>query len=104
MVKEAITTEDASLAYAQATQGSLPLYIDTYGTLNLYAPSTWQQGVSLNRFYPQSSSGISQLLTWNFGKGTIIRDITDNYEKLFKEGFLWISDIPTGGGSMDFNS
>lgn len=104
MVKEAISTENANEAYTQATQGSLPLYIDTYGTLNLYAPPTWQQGVSLNRFYPQSTSGVSQLLTWNFGKGTIIRDITDRYEKIFKNGFLWISDIPTGGGSTDFNS
>ncbi len=104
-VKQAITTNNWYDAYNQATQGSLPLNITSYGTLYLYAPSTWQQGLSLNTFYPQNNSGISQLLTWKFGKGTIIRNIADDYDKLFQNCFNWNSELPDGlGNSCNFMS
>lgn len=102
-VRKVITTNNWSDAYNQATSGSIPLDIDEYGTLLLYAPTTWQQGVSLNSFYPQENSGISQLLTWKFGQGTIIRDITDDYETLFKNFFDWKSDFLDGPSSSSFN-
>ena len=98
-VKDILSTETGNTAYNMATSGSIPLDILFYGTLNLYAPQTWQQGISLNRFYPQSNSGISQLLTWNFGKGSIIRDITDDYAGIFKYGFGWLSDLPVNAPS-----
>lgn len=97
LLTQTITTNDPYEAYNQATQGCLPIYIPFYGTLYLYAPSTWQQNISLNTFLPQSNSCISQLLTWKFGKGTIIRDIADDYDNIFYYGFLWQSDLPDGG-------
>ena len=105
-VRKVITTYNWRDAYNQATSGSIPLDVDEYGTLLLYAPTTWQQGVSLNTFYPQENSGLSQLLTWKFGQGTIIRDITDDYDKLFKNCFDWKSDflVDNSSSSFGFNS
>ena len=96
LVKSAITTTNWNTAYNMATQGSLSISIPGYGTLSLYAPSTWTQGLSLSTFIPNSQSGISQLMTWQFGKGTVIRNITDQYDDIFKYGFEWIEAIPTG--------
>lgn len=99
VIIRSLSRDNPYIAYNQATQGSLPVEIFNYGTLNLYAPSTWQSGVSLNTFYPQSNSGISQLLTYNYGKGTIIRNITDNYEAIFDHGFSWLVDLGVGSGN-----
>lgn len=105
MIIHSLSRDNGYVAYNQATQGSLPLEISDYGTLYLYAPSTWQPGVSLNTFYPQSNSGISQLLTYKYGNGTIIRDITDNYEEIFDHGFEWEVDYAVGyGHSFGYNS
>jgi len=93
VIMRSLSSDNGYVAYNQATQGSLPIEIFDYGTLNLYAPTTWQSGLSLNTFYPQSNSGISQLLTYNYGNGTIIRNITDNYEAIFDHGFSWLVDL-----------
>lgn len=106
LVKSTITTTNWSTAYNMATQGSLTVSIPTYGTLTLYAPQTWIQGLSLSTFIPNSQSGISQLMTWQFGKGTVIRNIADQYDDIFKHGFDWIEAIPTGsqGSSVQTES
>ncbi|MCD8318790.1 MAG: hypothetical protein LUC45_08160 [Paraprevotella sp.] len=92
---------DASQAYVNATKGSLPIKIDTYGTLSLYAPSPFQNGISLNSFIPDPNKNIAQLLTYEFGRGTVIRNITDNYKDLFRYGLNWEPAIATGGSHSD---
>ena len=100
-VKEAITTYNWYYAYNQATQGSLAIRPYGYGQqqLYLYAPSTWVQKLSLNSFIPQQNSGLSQLMTWNFGRGTILRNITDLYKEIFDNGFQWYALLPVGAQS-----
>lgn len=102
-IYSAIGGGNASQAYVNATKGSLPVKIDGYGTLSLYAPSPFQNGVSLNAFIPDPNKNITQLLTYEFGRGTVIRDITDNYQSLFKYGLGWEAAIATGGAHSDAN-
>lgn len=102
-IYSAIGGGNASQAYVNATKGSLPVKIDRYGTLSLYAPSPFQNGVSLNAFIPDPNKNITQLLTYEFGRGTVIRDITDNYQSLFKYGLGWEAAIATGDAHSDAN-
>jgi len=96
LIKESMNTTSGTVAYQKATQGSLPITISGYGTLQLYAPSYWQNGVSLNTFYPSDWSGLSKLMTYDFGKGTVIRDIEDSYYTWFFNGFDWKYSLPVG--------
>ena len=84
IIKNAIGTNDVHVAYQNATQGTLSLQVRDYGNLNLYAPNNWQNGVSLNYFIPDSTKNISEILNYQLGKGSVIRDITDEYKKLFE--------------------
>lgn len=101
-------TTDASTAYTKATQGILPINIDNYGTLALYAPNPWENGMSLNFFIPDSLKPITELLTYNFNKGLLIRDIADSkYDALFRELLYWKRDIvvgPISGGAREEGS
>jgi len=97
IISQAIGTDDVHAAYLNATQGSLPLQVPDYGNLNLYAPSVWQNGVSLNYFIPDSSKNISEILDYRLGKGSVIRNITDNYKQLFEYLQGWQTyNITTG--------
>lgn len=68
---------------------------------NLYAPSTWQNNVSLNYFISNQDDKITRLLDYNFGKGTVIRDISsDDVYDFVKNTLYWTSydsGITTGG-------
>lgn len=77
-------SDDAHIAYQNATQGALSLNVPKYGTLNLYAPSNWQNGISLNYFIPDSTKHFSEILNYQLGRGSVIRDITDKYKTLFE--------------------
>ena len=103
IVLGAIRGGNTSQAYVNATKGSVPININSYGTLSLYAPSPFQNGVSLNSFIPDPNKNITQLLTYEFGRGTVVRDITDNYKSLFKHGLGWEVMIATGGSHSDVN-
>ena len=77
-------------AYSLATQGTLPINIKWYGTLNLYAPNPFQNGVSLNTFIPNKNNGIESILSADFSKGTVLRNLKDDgvYD-LFEHGLMW---------------
>lgn len=97
LIRDAIGSSDPFIAYANATNGSLPLSIYGYGTSYLYAPSTWINGLSLNVFIPDSTKKITTLLSDNFGRGTVNRDITDTrLNNLFENGLKWDKMILTG--------
>lgn len=98
-----IVGRDASQAYINATKGGLPINISNYGTLSLYAPPVFLNGISLNSFFPDPNKKITQLLTYEFGRGTVIRSIEDDYASLFKYGLGWEAMIYTGGSHADGN-
>lgn len=88
LIRNALGT-DSTAMYVNATQGSLPISIQSYGTLNLYAPNPWVTGTSLNYFIPDSTKNVTQLLSHEFGKGMIVRDISDKYQLLFSNAMGW---------------
>lgn len=105
IIYNAIGTSDVYTAYTNSTQGTLPFVVPNYGTLNLYAPNIWQNGVSLNCFIPDSTKKITELLTYNFGKGTVIRDIVDDYNTLFQSLHGWQTyNLTTGFNEKSIRS
>lgn len=97
IIKEALGTENIHVAYQNATRGTLSLQVPYYGNLNLYAPNDWQNGVSLNYFIPDGTKNITEILNYQLGRGSVIRNITDNYNKLFQYLQGWQTyNITTG--------
>lgn len=117
LVKQAIGGSNLYEAYANSTKGLLTLSCNNHNdTISLYAPPVWQNGVSLNYLIPEESKKISELLTYNFGKGSVIRNISDNYNNIFYDfqgwrtyntltGFNYISESSDGSSAniMDYN-
>lgn len=68
---------------ATATQGKLVLKTNTKESVQLYAPSKWKNGVSLNYFIPQEDCDITNILSYSFGKGTVARSLADDYAEWF---------------------
>lgn len=96
-------TYDTITAYTNATQGTLPVYLNGYGTVQLYAPVTWENDASLNYFLPDSTKTITELLSSDFGKGYVIRNISHDYSSLFRNVLGWKVVIATGGAT-DINT
>ena len=69
-------TSDPVDRLEKATQGSVTIPLD----LKLYAPETWQNGLSLNYFIPTGTgpSSITNILRYDFTKGMVFRDMTGN--------------------------
>lgn len=83
---------------AKATQGSLDIY-DGNEHWTVYAPSVWDAAKSLSTFVPNDNRNISKLLTYDFGPGSVIRDITGrSTESFFKDLLRWKGDIAVGLG------
>lgn len=79
-----------------ATQGSLE--IDN-GNWELYAPNEWDKNNSLATFIPNENKKITQLLSYDFGKGSIIRDISDfSTIDFFEDLLYWKGDNTVGIG------
>lgn len=102
-VMSALSSHDKKVAYANATKGCLPLSV--YGQANerydmtMYAPETWINGVSLHYFI-SGTNPITKLLTHDFGKGHIIRDLTGiDWEDFFYGALDWRADIVVGASS-----
>lgn len=95
---------------AAATQGKLVLKTNTKESVQLYAPSKWKNGVSLNYFIPQEDCDITNILSYSFGKGTVSRSLADDYaEWFFSELLGWIPNyvvgnvaVPSVDGSTSF--
>lgn len=92
---------DPYVAYEKATNNKLDIYIPELGTCSLYAPAVWNNGVSLNSFLPDSSKKITELLTYNFGRGTVYRDIQDyDYLNIFDKFLHWDNGSLTVGPAV----
>ena len=88
---------DSCTWYNNATQGYLNV-----GGYSLYAPSQWDRERSLNYMMPNDGEYISQVLDYNFGKGSVVREIDDPnlQQKLFKNVLKWRGFIPVGDQSI----
>ena len=90
IVRRAIGGNNLSEAYTNATQGSLTLSVNYYNNiLHLYAPTVWQNGISLNYLMPEEQKKFTELLSYNFGKGSVVRNIVDNYKNIFYDFQGW---------------
>lgn len=107
IIANSLGTDDPHIAYINATKGSLSIPITPQTgkqNLNLYAPQTWEQGNSLRFFIPDDSS-ISKLLTHDFGKGYIMRDLTGtDWDIVFYDALGWRKQILTGDKSGSISS
>lgn len=90
---KALGTKDPHEAYVNATQGSLDLNIQS---LKLYAPTIWDIHQSLHFFIPEEHP-LSRLLSYDFGKGYVVRDLSGiSWDRLFADALEWKEDIPVG--------
>lgn len=72
----------------------------TKGELNvqgykLYAPTTWVNGVSLNQFMG-SGDALSDVLSYNFGRGTVIRSLGGSSQHMCRYLLGWELNFPIG--------
>lgn len=109
LVMKALGTTDPYKAYANATKGSLNLPLNKFSsyapdTLLLYAPANWSNGNSLRYFIPDDKP-ISKLLTYDFGKGYIMRDLSGvNWNDLFCDALDWRREPTVGSASGSASS
>lgn len=67
----------------------------------LYAPRTWDMERSLNYFMPEKDNKLTQLLSYDFGKGSHVRDITGyKTHAMFEHLLKWGGDIATGSSGF----
>ena len=99
-----IAADDASQRYINATQGQVNIDVNNYGTLNLYAPTDWQDGLSLNTFIPDTAYKITELLSYEFGRGCVIRNIADSkYCNFFESALGWFADTTSGNNQTSIS-
>ncbi len=107
LVLGALQTTDSRVAFTNGTNGSLSIPLRNWGnvqfdTLSVYAPQTWVNGTSLRYLIPEDGNPLSQLLTYDFGKGYIVRDLSGidwNWSDVFCGALDWRRDMVTGGES-----
>lgn len=87
--------DDSHKAFQNATKG----FLDIEKGYMVYAPVEWDASRSLSSFIPNDKK-ISQLLSYDFGRGTVIRDISsrDTYD-FFRDILNWKTDFTVGVGS-----
>ncbi len=80
------------------TSGSVELYVgSSLPGIKLYAPETWADGMSLNYFIPDDTYALSNSLSYQFGRGSIVRDINDKYANdIFRRLLGWKNDLAVG--------
>lgn len=110
MIQNAMGTNDPYVAYQSCTNGTFPINItgyswqkDDYGTVQLYAPNPWTDNASLQYFIPDERKPFTQLLTYDFCKGYVMRNISDEYDKLLPQALGWTYDVAVGGNSASTN-
>ena len=98
IIAESIGTTDIYEAYKNATKGSLDINISYNSKLKLYAPDPWVNGGALNYFIPDPNHKLTEILSYEIGRGSVIRDISDNYSDFFRYGLGWRPFTAVGGG------
>ncbi len=88
---------------ANATKGEFLLHNNGVKRLKLYAPSPWQNGLSLNYFIPQEDCSVSNILSYNFCKGMVTRSLNDDYAGfIFRDLLGWKADYTSGVSDPEY--
>lgn len=95
--------KDPQKAYTKATTERIfvgRIFGNSPNCWELYSPSTWDNSRSLNYFIPNASQKITNLLSYEFGKGTVVRDIAseDTY-KMFSSLLGWTGTVAVSIGN-----
>ena len=92
---------DNTKALQEVTKGSIEIS-DGGIEWEIYAPTTWDSERSLSYFIPDQDKKLTQLLSYEFGRGSVVRDFSDTHTLDFFRNILrWKGDILVGdnGGS-----
>lgn len=111
LIMESINSNDPYTAYQNATSGQVTVNLRDegavkFGELSVYAPENWENGLSLKYMIPDDDNNLTKLLTYDFGKGYIMRDLSGvDWNKLFAAALNWRTEIRVGanGGSIKEN-
>ena len=109
IIQNAMGTSDPHVAYQNCTNGTFAIDIagysweNDYGEVTLYAPNPWIDNASLQYFIPDEEKPFTQLLTYDFCKGYVMRNISDEYDKLLPQALNWTYDVVSGGSSASIN-
>lgn len=88
--------EDTQAAYRNATAGTVsPGY-----SLNMYAPNPFINGASLQYTIPTGNNPLNYLLSHDFSKGYVMRDISNyDWNMFFGYALQWFPPVATGSGN-----
>lgn len=101
VIHQAFGTDSPEEQYVKATQGELALPVEP--ALKLYAPENWQNSVSLNYFMPDENYAYSKVLSYNFGRGTVCRNLIGYWD--FETLLGWVArGVTVGSGSADLSA
>lgn len=109
LVMNSFNTSDPFVAFTNATKGKVDISLQNWGgiifdSLSLYAPTTWVNGKSL-RFMIPNNNPISKLLTYDFGKGYIMRNLSGvDWDDVFCGALDWRRDLTTGSAAGSVSS
>lgn len=104
LIKESLNTDDPHQAFINATQGSVEIPLKSFTqpklrSISVYAPQVWVNGKSLRLLIPNDNP-ISKLLSYDFGKGYIMRDLSGvNWDMIFSDALDWRREYPVGAKS-----
>lgn len=102
LIMKALGSTDPTVAYLNATRGKVDIPIlNGAGEFieSVYAPKNWRNGVSLRYLIP-GDSPISKLLSYDFGKGYVMRDLSGvNWNDYFAGALAWMPYITTSTSS-----
>lgn len=92
----ALQAEDYYQAYQNALTDSVVIY-SSNTSWTLYASPVWDRDKSLNYFIPNNRQKLTQLLSYDFGYGSVIRDFSDDYTyEFFRDILHWKGGIAVG--------
>lgn len=96
----ALVNETPASAYTKCTQG----HFDVFGLPSLYAPNPWSNGVSLQYYIPEETDPLSMLLSYDFGKGYVMRDLSGvDWEYKFQSILDWQAMMTVGESTSSKN-
>lgn len=109
LVWSALKTNDPYIAFANATKGKVQIPLQNFGnvtfdSLDVYAPHPWVNGISLRFLISNDNNPITKLLTYDFGKGYVMRDLSGvNWDNIFCGALDWRRDITTSSSGMIYS-
>lgn len=87
--------------YINAQQGNFTV-TENQNSYTIYAPTVWDNNLSLNYFVSDSTKKITQLMAYDFAKGYVVRDLIDQSSNdIFADLLGWNDIIGVGMPAND---